>query len=65
MTIDKNEWKSLEKYPWVQYRGDIWETVFRCCCGAELVFSGTDARKRGEMHMKRFHGKCKAMTETK
>ena len=57
-TPDKHEWKPLDGYPWVKYRGDVWEMEFLCACGAHLTFSGTDAMRRGKMHIKGWHMKC-------
>lgn len=56
---DKDEWKELEGYPWVKYRGGVWEMEFKCACGAYLTFSGTDAKKRGIMQIKGWHMKCR------
>ena len=55
---EEDQWNPVDGYPHVQVRGDMWEMVFRCCCGAEMTFAGTNARKRGEKHIKQFHGKC-------
>lgn len=52
------EWEILEELPHIKAKGNVWERTFLCCCGAELTFSGVDSKRRGMMHMRRFHKDC-------